>query len=91
MTPKGTRPSEQKFVNPEENVRGVHTSSRYTPPVTSEMKAPKQWVPILMLVLLGLGMVLIIIRNLGIVGGNWLLFLGLACFMGGLYTATKWR
>ena len=91
MTPKGTRPGEQKFVNPEENERGVHTSSRYTPPVTSEMKAPKQWVPILMLVLLGLGMVLIIIRNLGLVGGNWLLFLGLACFMGGLYTATKWR
>jgi hypothetical protein len=91
VTPKGTRPGEQKFVNPEENERGVHTSSRYTPPVTSEMKAPKQWVPILMLVLLGLGMVLIIIRNLGLVGGNWLLFLGLACFMGGLYTATKWR
>ena len=91
MTPKGTRPGEQHFVNPEENERGVHSSSRYTPPVTSEMRAPKQWVPILMLVLLGLGMVLIIIRNLGLVDGNWLLFLGLACFMGGLFTATKWR
>ena len=45
----------------------------------------------LMLVLLGLGMVLIIIRNLGLVDGNWLLFVGLGCFMGGLYTATKWR
>ncbi len=91
MTPKGTRPGEQKFDNPEVNERGVHSSSRYTAPVTSEMKAPKPWVPILMLVLLGLGMVLIIVRNLGLVDGNWLLFVGLGCFMGGLYAATKWR
>ena len=57
MTPKGTRPGEQKFDNPEVNERGVHSSSRYTAPVTSEMRAPKPWVPVLMLVLLGLGMV----------------------------------
>ncbi len=92
VTPKGTRPGEgQRIANPEENERGVHTSSRYTPPVTSEMREPKPWIPVLMLVLLGLGMVVIIVRNLGLVDGNWPLFIGLGCFLGGLYTATKWR
>ena len=90
-TPKGTRPGEQRFANPEENERGVHSSTRYTPPVTSEMRAPKPWIPVLMLALLGIGMVIIIVRNLGLVEGNWPLFIGLACFLGGLYTATKWR
>ena len=57
----------------------MHASTRYTPPVTSEMKAPKPWIPVLMLVLLGLGMVVIIVRNLGLVDGNWPLLVGLAC------------
>lgn len=95
VTPKGTRPGTssegQRFENPEENKRGVHSSSRYTPPVPPEMKAPKPWIPVLMLVLLGIGMVIIIVRNLGLIDGNWPLFIGLACFLGGLYTATKWR
>jgi len=91
VTPKGTSGEGQKFANPEENERGVRTSSRYTPPVTSSMKEPKPWVPVLMLVLLSIGMVVIIVRNLGLVDGNWPLLIGLGCFLGGLYTATKWR
>jgi hypothetical protein len=90
-TPKGTRPGEQHFANPEENVHGVHTSSRYTPPVTSEMKAPKAWVPVLMVALFLIGMVVIILRNLVFTGNNYLTLVGLACILGGLYTATKWR
>ena len=90
-TPKGTRPGEQRFANPEENVAGVHRSSRYTPPVTSEMKAPKQSVPVLMVVLFLVGMVVIILRNLVFTGNNWLTLVGLGCILGGLYTATKWR
>jgi len=90
-TPKGTRPGEQKFANPDENVLGVHRSSRYTPPVTSEMKAPKQWVPVLMVILFLVGMIIIILRNLVFTGNNWLTLLGLGCILGGLYTATKWR
>ena len=90
-TPKGTQSGGQRFQNPEENERGVHSSTRYTPPVTSEMKAPKPWIPVLMLALLGIGMIVIIVRNLGLVDGNWPLFIGLGCFLGGLYTATKWR
>lgn len=91
MTPKGTTSDRQKIANPEENVHGVHSSARYTPPVTSEMKAPKPWIPVLMVGLLVLGMIVIIVRNLGLIDGNWPLFVGLGCFLGGLYTATKWR
>lgn len=91
VTPKGTRPGEQKFANPTENEHGVHTSSRYTPPVTSEMKAPKPWIPVLMVALFVAGMVLIMVRNLAFAGNNWLMLIGLACIMGGLFTATKWR
>lgn len=90
-TPKGTRPGEQRFVNPEENKAGVHSSSRYTPPVPPEMREPKRWVPWLMVALLVLGMVVIILRNLVFTGNNWLTLLGLGCILGGLYTATKWR
>jgi len=50
-----------------------------------------QWVPVLMLVLLILGVVVIMLRNLAFSGNNWLLLVGLGCVLGGLYTATKWR
>jgi hypothetical protein len=90
-TPKGTRPGEQRIANPTENERGVHASTRYTPPVTSEMRMPKPWIPYLMIGLFVLGMVVIIVKNLGLVDSNWLTLVGLACILGGLYTATKWR
>jgi hypothetical protein len=90
-TPQGTRPGEQRIANPEENERGVHSSRRYTPPVTSEMKAPIAWVPYLMVALFVVGMVVIMVKNLGLVDSNWMTLVGLACVMGGLYTATKWR
>jgi LPXTG-motif cell wall-anchored protein len=91
-TAKGTRPNEgQKFDNPNANTSGVGSSSRYTPPVPAEMKLPKPWVPWLMIALLVAGMVIIILRNLVFTGNNWLTLAGLACILGGLYTATKWR
>ena len=90
-TPKGTRPGEQRFANPDTNRDGVHTSSRYTPPVTSEMKAPKAWVPVLMVALFLIGMVVIMLRNLVFTGNNWLTLIGLGAILGGLFTATKWR
>lgn len=52
---------------------------------------PTVWVPYLMVALLLLGMVVIILRNLVFTGNNWLTLVGLACIMGGLFTATKWR
>ena len=66
-------------------------SSRYTPPVPETAKVSPQWVPVLMLVLLILGVVVIMLRNLAFSGNNWLLLVGLGCILGGLYTATKWR
>ena len=69
----------------------MHTSSRYTPPVTSEMKAPKAWIRTLMSLPFLVGMVVIILRNLVFTGNNYLTLVGLACILGGLYTATKWR
>jgi len=72
-------------------VHGVHTSRRYTPPVTSQMKAPKPWVPVLMVALFLLGMIVIILRNLVFTNNNILTLVGLGCILGGLYTATKWR
>jgi hypothetical protein len=90
-TVKGTRPGTgQKIANPTENRVGVHASTRYTPPVTSEMKLPKPWVPVLMVILLVLGMVVIILRNL-VWHDNMLTLAGLGCILAGLYTATKWR
>lgn len=90
-TPKGTRPGEQRIANPTENAQGVHESTRYTPPVTSEMRAPIPWIPWLMVGLFVAGMVVIILRNLVFTGNNWLTLVGLGCILGGLYTATKWR
>ena len=90
-TAKGTRPGEQKYANPEVNKVGVHSSSRYTPPVPTEVKIGKPWVPYLMVALFLAGMVVIILRNLVFNGNNWLSLAGLGCIMGGLYTATKWR
>ena len=78
-------------MNPEENKAGVHSSARYTPPVTRQMREGKPWVPVVMLVLLILGAVIIMARNLAFSGNNWLTLVGLGCILGGLYTATKWR
>lgn len=90
-TAKGTRPGDgQKYANPTENKAGVHASARYTPPVPPEMKLPKPWVPWLMVGLFVTGMVIIMVRNLA-VNSNWLTLAGLACILGGLFTATKWR
>ena len=55
------------------------------------MKAPKPWVPVLMVALFIVGMIVIILRNLVFTGNNWLTLVGLGCILGGLYTATKWR
>ena len=78
-------------MNPEENRAGVHASSRYTPPVPKAMRESPPWVPVLMLVLLVLGAIIIMARNLVFDGNNWLTLVGLACILGGLFTATKWR
>ena len=44
-----------------------------------------------MLALLGVGMVILILKNLVWSDSTWLVLVGLGCILGGLYTATKWR
>ena len=91
VTPKGSRPGDRPVVNPDESTRGVHASARYTPPVPRSMRESPPWVPLLMIVLLVLGAVIIMARNLVFSGNNWLTVVGLACILGGLFAATKWR
>lgn len=66
------------------------SSSRYTPPIPEELKHSPPWVPYVMLILLGLGAVMIMVRYLAF-DSNWPTLVGLVFILGGLYTATKWR
>lgn len=68
---------------------------RYTPPIPKEFKVSPRWVPILMGVLLGLGMIVIVFNYLGLVPGgeasNWYLLGGLGLITGGFVVATRWH
>ena len=78
----------------DENEHGVHSSSRYTPPVPMAMKQSPQWVPILMFTLFIVGALVILFYYLGVVPGGrspWYLVTGLGMILGGLFTATKYH
>ncbi len=70
---------------------GVHTSTRYTPPTPKEFYESPKWVPILMAVLLGVGVVFILLKYIVWGNDNWPVLVGLGCLLGGLFTATKWH
>jgi len=91
-TAKGTQPGDRRVLGTDTGGSrpGPAPSSRYTPPSVDESKLPIPWIPYLMLALLGLGVVVIMLRNL-VWESNWLTLVGLVCILGGLYTATKWR
>ena len=55
------------------------------------MRAPKPWIPYVMVGLFVVGMIIIILRNLVFQGNNLLTLAGLGAILAGLYTATKWR
>jgi hypothetical protein len=88
VTPKGGTGADSSTAGAS---TGPAASRRYTPPVPEAAKVSPQWVPVLMLALLILGVVVIMLRNLVFSGNNWLLLVGLGSVLGGLYTATKWR
>ena len=69
----------------------VGPSSRYTPPVPQRLKESPPWLPVLMLVLFVLGGVADHAALPRVPDSGWPLFVGLACLLAGLYTATKWR
>jgi hypothetical protein len=67
---------------------------RYTPPIPREVKVSPMWVPVLMFVLLGLGMIIIVINYLGVLPGgadNKYLLVGLVLITAGFITATRYR
>ena len=70
-------------------------STRYTPPVPRSEKISGRWVPIVMLVLFGLGLLLIFLHYVDLVipgaTSNWWLLGGLGCILGGIITATQYR
>ena len=81
---KGTTPTESRAT----------ASTRYTPPVPRELKSSPMWVPVLMFVLLGLGMVLIFVNYLGVLPNgtsNVNLGIGLAAICAGIMVATQYR
>ncbi len=71
----------------------IGKSSRYTPPTPKEYYESPRWVPILMMVFIGLGVLAIISRYLvpSFQNTNTPVLLGLLFMLGGLFTATKWK
>jgi hypothetical protein len=71
----------------------VKSSSRYTPPAAKELYESPKWVPILMFLFLGLGVVSILLRYVvpAFENTNTPVMVGLGFMLAGLFTATKWR
>ena len=95
VTPKGTRPGESNRLATHGSGhaadRAVEASTRYTPPVPKEMLESPRWVPILMAVLIGLGVLTIMLRYVIWQDTNMPVLFGLGFLLAGLYTATKWH
>jgi ABC-type siderophore export system fused ATPase/permease subunit len=89
VTPKGTRPGQATPTAPAHDA--VHTSSRYTPPTPQSVKESPRWVPVVMLVLIGLAVVVILLRYLVWTDTNVPVIAGLVLLLGGLFVATKWH
>ena len=92
MTPGGSRPGEKAATHAKTSTSApVAASSRYTPPVPQSAKESPPWLPALMLGLFVLGGIAIMARYLVFPDSNWPMLVGLACLLGGLFLATKWR
>jgi hypothetical protein len=91
VTPKGTRPEDRNVTSNDHEHHAVAPSSRYTPKATKRELVPPHWIPIIMLALLIIGGLMIMARYLIFTDSNIPTLIGLACILGGLYAATKWR
>jgi Cell division protein CrgA len=92
VTAAGTRPGEKPAASTKTRAAAhPQASSRYTPPVPQAAKESPPWLPALMLGLFVLGGVAIMARYLVFPDSNWPMLVGLACLLGGLFLATKWR
>jgi hypothetical protein len=95
VTPKGTKPGQVTAMAKEapHHDSSIGKSSRYTPPTPKEYYESPRWVPILMMVFLGLGVITIISRYLipSFQNTNTPVLFGLLFMLAGLFTATKWK
>jgi len=75
--------------------RAVPNTGRYTPPIPKEYKVSPRWVPWLMGILLGSGMLMIVTNYMSLLPGdepsNWYLLGGLGLITAGFIVATRWR
>ncbi len=88
VTAAGTRPGDRPAAKPAAHPAA---SSRYTPPIPQAAKESPPWLPALMLGLFVVGAIAIMARYLVFPDSNWPMLVGLACLLGGLFLATKWR
>jgi hypothetical protein len=87
-------------------VRGGRTTpkpaptGRYTPPIPREVKVSPRWVPVLMFLCLGLGVMVILLNYVGAVPGwgflpddtsNTYLLVGLGFILAGIIVATQYH
>ena len=73
----------------------VASTGRYTPPTPKSKKVSPKWVPAVMFICLGLGVVIILANYVGLMPGgdanNWYLLIGLALITAGFLIATQYR
>jgi hypothetical protein len=98
-TAKGTT-SDKRASSTHAGAGAPTSSGRYTPPIPREVKVSPTWVPVLMFVLLGLGMLVILANYVSLIPGiwildespnNWYLIIGLTFILGGIVTATQYH
>lgn len=68
--------------------------SRYTPPPPKKAPPSPTWVPVLMFVCFGIGVLVVILNYMSLLPGdvnNWNLFIGLGFITAGFLLATQYR
>jgi len=94
VTAPGTRPSTGSRPAAKAgsggDAAGRYESGRYTAPTSKAMLESPSWVPMLMLALFVVGAIAIMARYLWW-DSNIPMVAGMACLLGGLFTATRWR
>ncbi|MGH9187063.1 MAG: cell division protein CrgA [Acidimicrobiales bacterium] len=88
-------------VTPKDSKSAVPTpTGRYTPPIPREVKVSPTWVPVLMFVLLGLGILVILLNYVDVIPdflptadgtSNVYLLIGLGFILGGIIVATQYH
>jgi len=98
-TPRGTKPGQAPLATSRMAKEAPHhdssisASTRYTPPTPKEFYESPKWVPIMMAVCIGIGVISIVLRYLvpAWQDTNIPVMVGLVFMLTGLFTTTKWH